>query len=490
MDTWDKILAELERILSGTYESPDAMAAELAPLYEAMQALIGAGTASDATEEQASEALKQGRIAMLKFTQIETKIKAKRELSEMKAKADAAVENVKTVGATPSGMVIKDGARITGKAYTGKGFKAYGNDAGKAAYVAGRQIAAAFGLDDTSVQWCKDNNVDIRRKTQSSLNDALGGLLVVDELDTAIRFYREERGVARANMEVMSMNSENKRFNRNVGGTNVYAVGQGQTVTLSDVQFDGVNVTASKFMAITNNNIELAEDGYASIAEEVAKDHGYAHAVKEDAVAFLGDGTSTYNGNIGLVNAFKKLVTDAGGTFNTDADKAYAVSIKAATGATLASVTDADIIATVAKVATFNGMRKVIYTPSDIYWNVLVKLARAAGGITATEIINGQEVNTYAGIPVVFIESLYDQFASAENNNLVLAVGSMTDAGIFGDRKGLSFTTSQEVGFLTEQEYQKSVARYGVNWWNIGTGSATASLRKRGSLAALFTKNA
>ena len=84
MDTWDKILAELERILSGTYESPDAMAAELAPLYEAMQALIGAGTASDATEEQASEALKQGRIAMLKFTQIETKIKAKRANSPPK----------------------------------------------------------------------------------------------------------------------------------------------------------------------------------------------------------------------------------------------------------------------------------------------------------------------------------------------------------------------------------------------------------------------
>ena len=490
MDTWDKILAELERILSGTYESPDAMGAELAPLYEAMQALVGAATAEGATEEQANEALKQGRIASLKFAQIEGKIRAKRELAELKTKTDNAVANVKKTDATPSGMVIKTGARIEGKPYVGKGFKAYGNDAGKAAYVAGRQIAAAFGLDETSAQWCKDNGVDMRRKGQSTSNDALGGLLVVDELETAIRFYREERGVARANMEVMSMQSENKRFNRNVGGTNVYAVGEGQTITESDIQFDGVLVTAKKFAAVTKNTIELAEDGYASIAEEVAKDHGYAHAMKEDAVAFLGDGTSTYNGHIGLVAAFKKLVTDAGGTFTTDADKLYAGSIKVATGATLASVTDSDIISTVAKVATFNGMRKAIYTPSQIYWDVLVKLARAAGGITATEIINGQEVNTYAGIPVIFVDALYDQFASAENNNLVLAVGSMPDGGIFGDRKGLSFVSSQEVGFLSEQEYQKSVARYGVNWWNIGVGSATAASRKRGSLAALFTKNA
>jgi hypothetical protein len=61
---------------------------------------------------------------------------------------------------------------------------------------------------------------------------------------------------------------------------------------------------------------------------------------------------------------------------------------------------------------------------------------------------------------------------------------------LFGDRRGLSITSSQEVGFLTDTQYNKSTARYGVNWWNIGNGSATASARQRGALAALVTKNA
>ena len=485
METWAEILIAIDALLAGSYDSPDAVTAEVAKIRDAVQMLLDSASAEGAPTDVVEEAAKSGKIAFEKITLVTSKIAAKRNVIAMQTKGRSDISIASSSTVSPSGMVAPS---IVGKSYSGNAFKAYGNDSGKAAYKAGRQIAAAYNLDDTSAQWCKDNGISMRVKTMTTDNDSLGGLLVVDELDTAIRYYREERGTARTNMEVVQMQSAVRKINRNIGGTSVVAMGEGQTYTASDVAFNAINLTNKKFGGLTKASFELGEDSFANLAEEVAKDHGYAHGVMEDRVAIIGDGSSTYNGYIGVTNSFKKLVTDVGGTWTTDAHKIYAAGVKVATGATLATVTDADITGTFSKVATFPGLTTRIYTSSQVYFDVLVKLARAAGGNTAQILIDGVPTNTYNGVPVVFMDTLFEQNAT-EASSFVMFVGDMTQSGIFADRTGLSFTASTEQGFLSDETYQKSVARYGVNWWNIGNASTTAASRQRGALAALVLKN-
>lgn len=486
--TWEEILAALDAVLAGTFETPEAMAAEVAKVREQIAALLAEASTAEATEEMVEEAVESAAKAQAKLARIMTVIQQKKAVNEMKTKNASDLNALTTAAPVPSGFVVPEGAKITGQHYRGKAFKQFGSEAGAAAYKAGRQVAAYLG-DASSAQWCKENGVALV-KTMSTGNNSLGGLTVVDELDQAILYYREERGVARGIMDVVTMNSETRTVNRNVGGTTVYALGEGQSYTASDVQFSGVQLTAKKFGALTQNTIELGDDSYAAIAEEIAKDHGYAHAVQEDKVAFLGDGTSTYNGLVGINESFKKLVTDAGGTWTTDAHKIYAAGVQVASGDALADITIGDIVKTQAKVATFPGMNNKFYVPSQVWYGTIVPLIAAANGNTTTQLVDGVTRQFFNGVEVVFVDELYTPLLTAENNAFVLFYGDAAQAGLFGDRRGLSITSSQEVGFLTDTQYNKSTARYGVNWWNIGNASTTASARTRGALAALVTKNA
>ena len=487
--TWEELLAALDEVLAGSFETPEAMAAEVAKIREQLAALITEATSMEASAEEVSAASENAQKAAQKLERIAKVIAQKKEFSDLKTKNDGELIMMKTTSPQPSGMMITPETRISGRPYRGKAFKQFGSEAGKAAYKAGRQVAAYMG-DQSSAQWCKDNGVDFQTKTLQTGNNSLGGLLVVDELDQAILYYREERGVARNIMDVVSMNSETRTVNRNVGGTTVFALGEGQQLTQSDVNFSGVNLTAKKFGALTQNTIEIGEDSYAAIAEEIAKDHGYAHGVMEDKVAFLGDGSSTYNGLVGINETFKGLVSAAGGTWTTDGHKSYAAGVQVATGATIASITLADLITLPSKVATFPGLQLAYYLPSQIYFGQIVKLLAAVGGNTQAQIVDGVPRQFLNGLPVIFCDEMYTPLMTAENNQFVAFCGDASQAGLFGDRRGLSFASSQEVGFLTDTEYNKSTARYGVNWWNLGNASATASQRVRGAMAALVTKNA
>lgn len=488
--SWDDVLASIDAVLAGTFETPEAMAAEVAKLREQIAAMIAEATSAEATAEEISAAAEGAQKAFAKLTRCEDAIRAKRQLADMQMKNNDAMNSYKGTFNVPSGNTVPTSdVRVKSRPYKGKAFKQFGTDAEKAAYRAGASLAALLG-DTRASQYCKDNGIDFRRKDMSTGDDVLGGYLVVPEMDAAIAYYREERGVGRSIMEVKTGSSERIDRNRNLGGTNVLPLGEGQTYTPSDVKFDRIGATAKKFGALTKASVELNEDVYTSLAEEIAKDHGYAHAVKEDQCIFLGDGTSTYNGLVGINETFKALVTGAGGTFTTDGNKSYAAGIQVATGATVASVTLADLIKMQSKVATFPGLTNKFYIPSQIWYGQIVPLIMATNGNTNAQIVDGVQRQFFNGAEVVFVDELYTPILTAENNAFVAFYGDATAAGLFYDRLGLSITPSQEAGYLSDELYWKSTARYGLNWWNVGNASATASARKRGALAALVTKNA
>lgn len=487
--SWDDVLTAIDAVLTGTFETPEAMAAEVAKVREQIAAMIAEAATAGATAEEISAAAEGAAKAMAKLTQAENLISAKRQVADMQTKNRAALEGYKGAFNVPSGNTVS-GSSIVVKStpYRGKAFKSYGADAGKAAHRAGASIAALLG-SESAAQYCKDNGIEFRRKDMNTGDDALGGFIVTGEVETAILYYREERGVARNIMEVKTGSAPSVTRSKNIGGTNVKALGEGQQYTASDVKFDQIGVTAKKFGALTVGSYELNDDSFANLAEEVAKDHGYAHATNEDRIAFLGSGASTDNGLLGITETFKKIVTDAGGTFTTDAHKLYAAGIAVATGATVASVTLADLFKMQAKVATFPGMNNAFILPSQIWYGQIVPSIMDKGGLTTTEIVNGVPRTFLNGFPVIFADELYTPILTAENNAFVAFFGDAAQAGLWYDRQGLTVTPSTEAGFLTDELYWKSTTRYGLNWWNVGNGSSTAALRKRGALAALVTKN-
>lgn len=488
--SWDDVLASIDAVLAGTFETPEAMAAEVAKLREQIAAMIAEATTAEASAEMVSAAADGAQKAFAKLTQCENAIRAKRQLIDMQTKNADAMNSYRGSFNVPSGNnVATSSVTVKSRPYKGKAFKQYGSEAEKAAYRAGASIAALLG-DDRAKNFCKDNGIDFRRKEQYTGDDALGGFLVVPELEAAVAYYREERGVGRSMMEVKTGSTERVERNRNLGGTNVLPLGEGQTYTASDVKFDRVGVTAKKFGALTKATLEITEDAYTSLAEEIAKDHGFAHAVKEDQCVFLGDGTSTYNGLVGINETFKALVTAAGGTFTTDGHKSYAAGIQVASGATVASITVSDLIKMQSKVATFPGMTNRFYIPSQIWYGQISPLITGVAGNTTTQIVDGLPRTFLNGFEVVFTDELYTPILSAENNAFVAFFGDATQAGLFYDRLGLSITPSEEAGYLSDELFWKSTARYGLNWWNVGNASATRANRKRGALAALVTKNA
>lgn len=487
--SWDDVLASIDAVLAGTFETPEAMAAEVAKLREQIAAMIAEATSAEATAEEIASAAEGAQKAFAKLTRCEDAIRAKRQLADMQTKNNDAMNSYKGAFNVPSGTTVPtNDVRVKSRPYKGKAFRQFGADAEKAAYRAGASLAALLG-DHRAADYCKDNGVDFRRKDMTTGDDVLGGYLVVPEMDAAIAYYREERGVGRSIMEVKTGSAERVDRNRNLGGTNVLPLGEGQTYTPSDIKFDRIGATAKKFGAITKASVELNEDVYTSLAEEIAKDHGYAHAVKEDQCIFLGDGTSTYNGLVGIGETFKALVTGAGGTWTTDANKIYAAGVQVATGATVASVTLQDLFKMQAKVATFPGMNNAFILPSQIWYGQIVPSIMDKGGLTTTEIVNGVPRVFLNGFPVIFADEMYTPILTAENNQFIAYFGDASAAGLFYDRLGLSITPSQEAGYLNDELYWKSTARYGLNWWNVGNASATASARKRGALAALVTKN-
>lgn len=489
--SWDDVLQAIDTVLSGSFETPEAMAAEVAKIREQIAMLMAEAASATATAEEVSAAAEGAAKAFAKLNQVETAVRAKRQLADMATKNADALQSYKgNFAGMPSGMKIENAksATVKGRGYRGKAFKQFGADAEKAAYTAGASLAALVG-DAKAAQWCKDNGVSFQRKDQTEGDDSRGGFLVVPELEAGIAYYREERGVARNIMEVLTGRMEKKERNINKGGTNVLPLGEGQTYTVSSVEFDKISIVAKKFGGLSKGSIEINDDSFTSLAEEIAKDHGYAHAVKEDQCAFLGDATSTYNGIVGLNETFKALVTGAGGTFTNDNHKVYAAGIQVATGATVASVTVSDLIKMQAKVATFPGMTNRFYIPSQVWYGQIVPAITGSAGNTTTQIVDGVPRTFLNGFEVVFTDELYTPILTAENNAFVAFFGDAAQAGAMFDRQGITITPSAEAGFLSDELYWKSTARYGFNWWNVGNGSATASARKRGALAALVTKN-
>lgn len=351
-------------------------------------------------------------------------------------------------------LTDKEITRIRSKSLAGQ-LKAYkGEDAKLNAYKAGQFVLATIGRSDHARLWCQEHGVQL---AQSEGTNIYGGYLVPDQMSSAMIDLREQYGVFRRFADIQPMSAETLLIPRRTGGLTVYAVSEGAAITDSTMTFDQIQLVAQKFGALTYWSTEVNEDTLINWVDKLTFEMGYAFSVKEDQCGFIGDGTGTYNGIVGIQT---KINDSSGAT--------YAGSIQAAaSGNTAFSTLDLDdfenVVGKLPQYATGNAKW---YISKPGWAASMLRLEMAAGGNTSQNISAGGDA-MFLGYPVVWSQVL-NSTLGADVSAIKCLFGDLSLASSLGDRRGISIAVSDQVRFTQDQLAIKGTTRYDIKTHDIG----------------------
>jgi HK97 family phage major capsid protein len=326
------------------------------------------------------------------------------------------------------------------------------------AYRFGRWAMACMG-SQKSAQWCADHDILVTKGHTENVNTA-GGYLVPDEFENSLITLRDTFGVFRQNARIVPMSSDVKRMPRRQGTVTAYFVGEVAAGTQSQQNFDQVNLVAKKLMVLSKIGSELNEDNVVSLGDELASEIAYAFAKKEDECGFNGDGTSTFGGIVGCTAAI-----GVGGTVDTAAD-------------TLAGVTLTDCRNVVGTLAQWADTPNAKWFINRTIWNnTFLRLAEAAGGVTANEIRDSQEGLRFFGYPVVLSQAIT---AATTNGDVLAYFGDLSLAAYMGDRRSttVEFSNAALNAFEQDELVVRGTQRFDINVANVGDASVAGALIK------------
>jgi len=360
-----------------------------------------------------------------------------------------AMHNSQSVSGSASAIKVPARARTGGRLVAFKGPEAEAN-----AYASGRFLQATLGNHSDSMQWCREHGVITN--AMGGVTDSAGGFLVPPEMEAAIVNLKESFGVFGRYCRNVPMTSDNLLVPRVVSGLTAYAVAEAAAITESDATLGQVSLSAAKFATLTRISSELSEDSIISMADFLVREIAYAHAVKEDACGFLGDGSAGVGGIEGLTTALlagSKVAAAAG------LDTAPELTIEV-------------FQAAVAKLPQYAGIMPMWFVNSAVYWNVMARLQLAAGGNNAVDLGNGP-VMQFMGYPVVFAQTLPATIAASTK---FAYFGDLSMTATKGNRRGVTIAADSSRFFEFDQIAIKSTMRYDIAVHEVGTGSVAGPM--------------
>lgn len=485
--TIEEVLAAVDALLASPPENPEEIMNEVVALREQIAALVPdveeiaeavdevAPSDGATATEGAERAAKKLRDAIEKIKQVEARAAKRNELRSLAQNNRDALASLRTGAAPlPLGGV---GNNMTQPTF--RRSRRFSSDA--VALRMGRILQAAHG-NDSAKRWLEQNGISTRA---ASLSDfATGGILVPEEVESEIVKYRDERGLARQICRVVDMTSNERKIRKQVDGPVGQYIGEGDSIATSDnIRYDEKSLNA-KWAAIgTEWYTPVDEDAAISLADEFAEWCAYTMAGVEDTAVFSGTGLSATGGIIGMPYAFRKAVEDAGGTWTTDAHKAYHPGLRVATGSTWASITASDVQSMGANLAHRQGIRREFVCSSQFYYERLQVLALSAAGVQPSSIVDGEPRMLFNGFVVHLTDNMPQETAVS---TIPLLFGDF-QSYVLGNRKGLTIESDKNI--KTQLITTVATWRYGGLALDWGTASSSSSSRQRGGIAALVTKN-
>lgn len=302
----------------------------------------------------------------------------------------------------------------------------------------GHFLLAAKG-NKKSLAFCERKGLMTKAHTEG-VNSA-GGFLVPEVFETELINLREEFGVARQSCRIRPMTTDTHRIPRRSATLTPYFVGEASAITESTQTFEQVTLVAKKMAVLTTISSELNEDAFINIADDVAGEIAYAFAKREDECLFLGDGTSTYGGMVGLANAM-----GSAGIVQTSEMSADTVA-QAQEQTTIEFLTNA--MATLPAYADTSNCKW--YFHKTVYHALIQNRALKAGGNTQSDVLNGKPVPQLFGYPVVFSQTL-PALGTLTDTLRIGYFGDLTLATSFGDRRSTSIQVSDSAFDVFEQD--------------------------------------
>jgi HK97 family phage major capsid protein len=244
-------------------------------------------------------------------------------------------------------------------------------------------------------------------------------------------------------------------MSKRTGGVTAYWPGESDTITASNPKYKPVTLNVKKLAALVKYSSEVSEDAIVSVADKAMMECGLAFAQAEDDAAVNGDGTSTYGGIVGLINAGA-----AGVTISTVADHDE-----------FSEVTDGDILYGRTKLAKY--ARNIAIMTSPVC-NALVfaRLARAAGGATLAEMQNMGLLSAYAGIPIIS-SNVFPETDGVSKPFCV--IGDLRQSAVWGSRREIRFQRLVEKYSDTDEEAIKATERFGLVVHEKGTSTVAGA---------------
>ena len=338
------------------------------------------------------------------------------------------------------------------------------------AYRFGRWAAACMG-HRKSVDWC--NNNGIQTKAHLETVNSAGGFLVPDEFSNSLITLREEYGVFRRNASIEPMSSDTKRIPKRSATLSANFVGEAVAGTETTQTFQQVNLVAKKLMVLTTISNELNEDAMINLGDSVAGEIAYAFALKEDECGFLGDGTSTYGGIVGAIEAINAVSSN--------------LSIETCTGGdtTAATVILDDIHDLLGGLPMYADTPNCkFYMHKSFFSACFERLVYDSGGVTAREISQGALGTTLFGYPVEFTPVMVTGSAAdgaGATNKLKYPVlfGDLGMACAMGDRRSntITFSDSALNAFEQDEIVVRGTERFDIQVHAPGTAAEAGPLR-------------
>lgn len=316
-------------------------------------------------------------------------------------------------------------------------------------------IATAVGAE-FATRYCEENGLPIR--VHQEKKNETGGYLVPEEFGNDYIDLRERYGVFRRNTRIVPMSSDRRTDPRRTGGLTAYWEGESDAGTDSTKGWDRVGLNAKKKMVLAKYSSELNEDAVISIGDDLSGEIAYAFELANDNAGFIGDGSSSYGGIVGVTTALYNLYTSSGGVgLILGAGNAY-------DELTLANFNS--VLAALPEFADARGNAKW-YCSRSFYFNVMQKLALAAGGTTAAEIIGGIKQKMFLGYPVETSQVLPKTTA---NSQVPVVFGDLWLASRMGDRRMMTIRYSEHAlnAFENDELVIRGTERNDINVHDIG----------------------
>lgn len=305
-------------------------------------------------------------------------------------------------------------------------------------------------------------------KDMGTIENPTGGVLVGTEMAGWIIQMLGQYGKFRRNALVVQMGTGKQTVPRVTSDLTVYCPEEGGEITKSDLTVDLVTLLAKKFACLTVINRELDEDAVVGLGEITGMSIIRSMAKKEDKVGFMGDGTETYFGMLGIVGALRKV----------DATIGNIKGLVVGAGNAYSELTLANFRSVVGILPSDADDNAKWYMNKKFYYNVVYPLAEAAGVANIFEILSNQKGRFLLGYGVEFISAM----PSTEANSQICAIlGDLKLGAYLGERRAIEIAKSTDFLFGNDQVAIRGTERIDINAHGVGDTT------EPGAIVALIT---